>query len=858
MPFDISAARQAGKTDIQIALYLGQELGFDVDAAMKAGKSPTEIAEYLSTNERPKTAVIQPVQEAPAAPESPPGLGSRVMEKAGQAWQAATNPEYSMSRKALRTAGALGEAAGDVMMTGAGSAYKAVVPQSVQQGISGAGGWLANTDIGKSIGQTFGDVGRAWGGVRGAAPETAKDVEAALQVANLVPAVAGAKVLAPAAKEGVLVAADAAKMGANALARKDIGPIVNKAIEKAIRPSVVGKRTAPQIASYKERAANAVKSIVDNKDNLILTDAEGNITKGKLPTSIKQFSEAIDQTKKDIFRQYDDLARQAGENGAKVTLKSVSDELDKIAGNRVTKTVSPGISDYAAARSEAFKNVGAFTTEEAQEAVTQLNKSLEAFYKNPSYENATKAGIDSLIANNLRKSLDDAIESITGGGYQELKKVYGSLKSIEKEVAHRAVVDARKNIKGLIDFTDIFTAGELASGLMTMNPAMIARGGFARAVKELYKRTNDPNRIVQKMFSDVEKATARQQAFQPWSQTGKAITEVTRGDMNEALGVLKPAETPAAVRLVEPPTRPKGTEKAPEAKPTAAASKQPDVMVISGMPFRNADVAMQKMQQYGVNPAEYGPMEIAPGQWVVAKGGKIPETKVAATQQVTEAPKQVEQPAARPKSPPGPKAEGPENLITLIQQKGGIKFGPTYQGDKLREFPDLKRVSNQKTGLDPDVLAEDLNAEGIASPTGKPWDADSLIETLKTSKARNVFTPGKAEDIIYRKLKGPENEWIEQQLANLNEKVGPESISQSAGDLKASLHNEIRAEGFDIPNEEAAIREIEAFFSEVINTPIQPTVKNAGGKTAPKGGGGSLIEPELLQELSARLKGGLK
>ena len=114
-----------------------------------------------------------------------------------------------------------------------------------------------------------------------------------------------------------------------------------------------------------------------------------------------------------------------------------------------------------------------------------------------------------MVVNNLRKELDNVITGASGEGYQELKRSYGALKAVEKEVTHRAIVDARKNVQGLIDFTDIFTSGELVSGLATMNPAVIGKGVFMRGVKELYKAMNDPNRIVKNMFTDVDKLVAK-------------------------------------------------------------------------------------------------------------------------------------------------------------------------------------------------------------------------------------------------------------------------------------------------------------------------------------------------------------
>ena len=59
MPFDVEAAKQAGKTDEQIANYLGSQLGFDVGSALKAGKTHAQVAQYLSTHERPMEGIIR-------------------------------------------------------------------------------------------------------------------------------------------------------------------------------------------------------------------------------------------------------------------------------------------------------------------------------------------------------------------------------------------------------------------------------------------------------------------------------------------------------------------------------------------------------------------------------------------------------------------------------------------------------------------------------------------------------------------------------------------------------------------------------------------------------------------------------
>lgn len=281
--------------------------------------------------------------------------------------------------------------------------------------------------------------------------------------------------------------------------------IVDRAIPKAIRPGVEGQRTAAKMQSYKESARSAVKSIVDNKGNLSYARDGGTVT-GELPQNLPEFSEAIAQTKRGIFNQYDDMQRAAGGKGATVALGDIANELDTIAKNPAVQDWGKGAAEYAAEKASALRARGAYTAQDAQDAIAALNRSLEAFYKNPTGETATRAYVDSMVANRLRSSLDEVITSTEGPGYQALKKQYGDLKAIERDVNRRAVVDARKNIKGLIDFSDIFSAAEVIKGLSTGNVADVLAGGSARAISRWYKSINDPNNVVARMFKGVDKA----------------------------------------------------------------------------------------------------------------------------------------------------------------------------------------------------------------------------------------------------------------------------------------------------------------------------------------------------------------
>lgn len=437
-------------------------------------------------------------------PEQEKGFFTRVGEDIGKRWQNIKDidaPTYGQA--SLRGAGQIAGMGNDIIGQGLVSAYKTIVPDVAQEAIASGAKKVFSTPL---VQGAVKGVTEAYGGFKEENPNLARDMEAVANIGMFVPA---AKGIGMAGKESVNIVKDVAA-SAGKTAVQQINDTIRRGVEKSIRPTVVGKHNATQIRQYYDRATNAVQSIVANRKNLALTNADGMVVTGELPKTLNQFSEAIDQTKKVIFQQYDDLAKQAGEEGAKVNLNPLVRELTKAASDPVMNDLYPTVSAYIAQRATTLAERGFYTAGQAQDAVKLLNKSLEAFYKNPSFETASRASVDAMVVNNLRNSLDSVIERATGAGYQELKNAYGSLKSIEKEVAHRAIVDARKNVKGLLDFTDIFTGGELIAGLATMSPAMMVKAGAQKAIKEYFKRINNPNYIVRGMFDDVDALLKRE------------------------------------------------------------------------------------------------------------------------------------------------------------------------------------------------------------------------------------------------------------------------------------------------------------------------------------------------------------
>lgn len=278
---------------------------------------------------------------------------------------------------------------------------------------------------------------------------------------------------------------------------------------RAVKPPVTAAQTAGQRASYQADAQSAISSIVDNKANLKFTDATGDVAaEGQLPQSLEQFGDAIAQTKQRIFNEYDSMAQRTEGHGVTVDLAPVNRELSNFAANPVIRTLDKSVADYALSRVETLQAQGRFTPGQAQEAIAHLNVSLKAFYANPSYDSASRAAVDALIANNLRKELDTAITEATGPGYQALKNAYGALTAIEKDVNKRAAVVARQEKGGGLfgRLADITSAAELMRAFTHLDPTAFASAAGINVIKRTYQRMRDPDRVVTQMFRDVERA----------------------------------------------------------------------------------------------------------------------------------------------------------------------------------------------------------------------------------------------------------------------------------------------------------------------------------------------------------------
>jgi hypothetical protein len=403
------------------------------------------------------------------------------------------NPLLSGIKATAQGFGAIGDTAGNIVRAvPGGSAVLDTVQKVAVKGMDRVTDKLSSTSIFTKLAQR---------------PEG--KLESALQGASGLGDIANNILLAEGIRSGVKKTVDTSTEVAKKLTTQSEKSIENSILEsyqKGVKPLINAKTTPAKARAYKKDVVTAAKTINENKANLSFADEAGDVITGQNPKSLQQLTDAVEQTKKSVFNEYDALAQKAGEAGIGVKLQPIADELDTVISSKSLGITSPETIKYAQSLKDRLMSAEKLDATTAQDVIQNYNKSLEAFYRNPSYETASRASVDALIANKMRVALDEGITGLTGTQYQKLKSTYGALKSIEKDVIKAALRDARKNTKGLIDFTDVFSGGQVVSGILNLNVGQLASGLAQKSIAEYIKFLNNPNRAIEKMFKAVEKS----------------------------------------------------------------------------------------------------------------------------------------------------------------------------------------------------------------------------------------------------------------------------------------------------------------------------------------------------------------
>lgn len=392
--------------------------------------------------------------------------------------------------------GALGTAARlvDLPIGAALSGASKLIPQSAKDK-------FANDPLVQKLGQDLSEAMEGLERIKKEDPALGRNLQSALDAGTAALTAFGLKEVV----RGTKVATTAVKQARTTKAIGSIDDFIDEGISKGVKPTVRGKKTIARSNKFKADSREAVKSIVKRKGTLKLTTETGEEVIGETPENLLQFSQSIGQSKKAVFKEWRSQLDDAAQSGLKIDMEDMAQSLDDLASKKKFVVGRPKAAEHAKKLADRIRKSGPLAPDELDDLIQEWNNSLASFYAGAG--DKAVGEIEGSVAKLARAKLDDFVETTTGkSGFQGLKNEYGALRSLEEEVSKRAIVEARRSAKGFFDLTDVFTGGELVSGLLTGNASQIIKGSAGRSIKEYIKFINNPNRIVKKMFQQVDNA----------------------------------------------------------------------------------------------------------------------------------------------------------------------------------------------------------------------------------------------------------------------------------------------------------------------------------------------------------------
>lgn len=279
--------------------------------------------------------------------------------------------------------------------------------------------------------------------------------------------------------------------------------------EKAVRPSVKGTgKSASQYDKAGKNYVDGVYDIVEAKNNGTLQlgrEELGQAVENRLPKTLQEHLDATAQARVSAFNEYNNMKIQAGENGVTIDLQPVAATLRTASTDPALNVARPSVARYMREMADRFEKQGEFTPEQAQSALAKFNSLVD--YTKVAPEVAENAMVDKSVAAQLREAMNQAIMADENPGYQAARLKYGRLAQMETEAAHRARVAGRQAPSSLFDgVVGALTASEIVAGLLSANPAMLARGGGMMTFKYWRNKMNSPDHQILRMYKTADKS----------------------------------------------------------------------------------------------------------------------------------------------------------------------------------------------------------------------------------------------------------------------------------------------------------------------------------------------------------------
>lgn len=290
----------------------------------------------------------------------------------------------------------------------------------------------------------------------------------------------------------------------------------------AINPNLRKFKGTKGLQQYKNDVVETVKTINDYSSALQLKNPEteqiSNLpTQGRNiidfirhkndPNNKILFAQALEQTKKNIWKSTSAMSRDAGGQGVTVNIPEIINPmLNNFINSPKANTYLKSLVRKAVSLKESYKSRTAVSPDEIEDDLKFINQEIGKHWNG---RDVNAVNFYSSISKKLRETVDDSIENtLSRGGWQDGRNKYRALKNVENDIMRSAAKTALKGDATMGDkLLDTFAGEELVRSLWRLDPKILTNSAAIKSYQILRGHLSSPDRRISEMFNLIKKSS---------------------------------------------------------------------------------------------------------------------------------------------------------------------------------------------------------------------------------------------------------------------------------------------------------------------------------------------------------------
>lgn len=218
----------------------------------------------------------------------------------------------------------------------------------------------------------------------------------------------------------------------------------------------------------------------------------------------------VNSKKSNLWSEVQQTIKKGSDEGLTVDGSLASKKIRTLLDNPKMQRENPGLIQALEQKAKAYE--GDIGVDEAERIIEQTNAELASYYRKnnigraEAYKADPQIAADIELADSLRSQLDDILEKATGAGVKDLKRQYGALKNVSKEISQRIPIAERQNLSSLSEqLTAAQAAGDFAESALNMQMGSAMKGAAKYAMSRILKNRDSSDAKIARAFSQAAK-----------------------------------------------------------------------------------------------------------------------------------------------------------------------------------------------------------------------------------------------------------------------------------------------------------------------------------------------------------------